>query len=184
MEPKKKVAAIVSVDTGEILDEINEGDRLRKITSEQTEYVSSHIINFNKEELFVKLYIHAVSVLRKYLTPTEFMFAMSLVEFVSWEDCILRNGTHGNNHIIDSKELAKLLEMDESVVRRLISSLKKKGVIGKHETGTILNNSDSKVKSVYTVNPYIYFRGINVNKSVEAFYAESGWKDMFIDIEN
>ena len=69
--------------------------------------------------------------------------------------------------------------MDYSVVRSLISSLKKKGVIGQHETGSINKELDTKMKKVYTVNPYIYFRGINVNETVKEFYVNSGWNELY-----
>lgn len=36
-----------------------------------------------------------------------------------------------NGKILDAKDIAALLEMDDSNVRRLISSLVKKGVLGK-----------------------------------------------------
>ena len=64
------------------------------------------------------------------------------------------------------------------MVRRIVSSLKKKGVIGKHETGSILDDTDSRISKVYIVNPYIYFRGQNINKSVLSFYNNSGWKEI------
>ena len=50
--------------------------------------------------------------------------------------------------------------------------------IGKHEIGTILPNKDNSVKTTYTVNPHIFFRRVNVNKSVLSFYEDSGWGDL------
>ena len=43
------------------------------------------------------------------------------------------------------------------------------------ETGTILPDYDKNCKRAYVVNPYIYFKGVNVNKSVLGFFEDSGW---------
>ena len=170
-------------ETGEIICETTgctqiKDNVLSEKEIERNKYLDSHIMKFKDGDVFVKFYVEAIPLLRKHLTPSEFVFAVSIAEFVSWQDCVLRKGTHGNNHIIDMKEMAELLDMDYGVVRRLVSSLKKKGVIGKHETGTILEDSDSKMKTVYTVNPHIYFRGVDVNKTVASFYEDSGWDKM------
>lgn len=170
-------------ETGEILCETKgctqvKDNEMTEKEIEKKKYLDSHIMKFKDGDIFVKFYLEAIPVLRKHLTPSEFVFAVSIAEFVSWQDCVLRKGTHGNNHIIDMKELSELLDMDYGVVRRLVSALKKKGVIGKHETGTILEDSDSKAKVVYTVNPYIYFRGVDVNKTVASFYENTGWDNL------
>lgn len=170
------VAKIITVNDGEIHDV---GSDSRIILEEKGELINDRLIrDFNKGESFVKLYDCVVPELRKKLTPTEVVFAISLSEFVSYNDCILRRTKNGNSKIIDAKDLAELLDMDDSVVRRLLSSLKKKGVIGQHETGTINPNLDTKLKKVYTVNPYIYFRGVDINETVKEFYSNSGWNEV------
>ena len=60
-------------------------------------------------------------------------------------------------------------------------SLKKKGVVGYHETGSIIPDCDSKLNKVYTVNPYIFFNGKNVNKTLYAFYSNNGWKELLLN---
>lgn len=172
------IASIVTNDDGEI-HESNENSRI--IFEEKVE--DSNEVNiiedFNKGEKFVKLFDCVIPELRKRLTPSEFVFAISLSNYVSYDDCILRKTSHGNSRVIDAKDIAELLEMDYSVVRRLISSLKKKGVIGQHETGSINKELDTKMKKVYTVNPYIYFRGIDINETVKEFYSNSGWNELY-----
>lgn len=173
----------IDTDTGEILCQTEGCTEIKDSTlseeeKRKKEYEDTHIMNFNEGKQFVKLYTSVVSVLRKHLTMAEFVFAISLSQFVSWEDCILRTTSNANSHIINMKELATLLDMDYTTVRRIMAALKKKGLVGKHETGAILPNSDSVIKTVYTVNPYIYFRGMNVNSSVLGFYSTSGWLEL------
>lgn len=180
----------VDKDTGEALCEsqgciVIVDSQLSDAEKTKQEYIQSHEMNFQKGKTFVKLFSDALPHLTRYTTSAEFVFLINLARFVSWEDCVLRFSTNGNNHIISMKEMATLLDMDYNVVRRLVASLKKKGIIGKHETGTILPHSDTVIKTAYTVNPHIFFRGVNINKSVLAFYEDTGWKELLDkDIES
>lgn len=179
----------IDTDTGEIICQTEGCTEIKDSTLSEEEkakkeYEETHIMNFNKDKKFVKLYTDGLPILKEHLTPTEFMFTILLAEFVTWEDCILRATSNGNSHVINAKEIAELLNMDYGVVRRLISALKRKGVIGKHETGSILPNADIKANNVYTANPYIFFKGINVNSTVATFYQNSGWQQLLCqDIE-
>lgn len=173
----------VDKDTGEAICESAgvitiKDSRLTDKEKKKQEYLDTHEMSFKKKQTFIKLYTDIVPYLMKYTTSAELIFLINISRFVSWEDCIIRESTNGNSHIVSMKELAELLNMNYGVVRRLIASLKKKGIIGKHETGTILPNKDNSVKIAYTVNPHIFFRGVNVNKSVLAFYEDSGWSDL------
>jgi len=179
-EVRQKVAVVVSCETGEIINDIYEKDKIvpYKEDEKKVEYMNSHEMNFNKGVSFIKLYDKSITTLRKNLTPTEFTFAISLTELVSYEDCILRTNGHGNGKVLDMKDLSEILDINYSVVRRVVSSLKKKGVIGCHDTGSISKDIDTKLNKVYTANPYIYFRGVNVNKTVSNFYKNSGWNSI------
>lgn len=101
-------ASIVTTDDGEI-HEANENSRI--ILEEKVEYDNENNIieDFNKGEKFVKLFDCVIPELRKRLTPSEFVFAISLSNFVSYNDCVLRKSCHGNSVIIDAKDIADLL---------------------------------------------------------------------------
>ena len=53
-----------------------------------------------------------------------------------------------------------------------MSSLKKKQVIGIHSTGDVVDGNSVKW---ITVNPYIFCRGIKVEKWVIDFYSTTEW---------
>lgn len=65
------------------------------------------------------------------------------------------------------------------MIMTIMFVLKKKGIIGQHETGSINKELDTKMKKVYTVNPYIYFRGVDVNETAKEFYINSGWNELY-----
>ena len=89
-QEKELVGRVVNPETGEIIDDIYYGDKIvRQKTEEQKD---DHIIyNFNNGKPFVKLYL-GVNELRKHLTPGEFTIALSLADFICYEDCIRKGG--------------------------------------------------------------------------------------------
>ena len=128
-----------------------------------------------KEKDFMKLSIYGTQRMVKVLTPTEISMVMGLVPYVSYTDCCIRRD--GNGEIMNAQDIAKALDMDDAKVYRLIKSLEEKGVMGHHVTGSILPGYEGKVRKVYTVNPFIYFRGKKVNRAVYEFYLKSGWRE-------
>jgi len=161
---------IINDATGEVIDVFKKGDKITR--GQQSEYAEKYEINFNKGAHFVKLYDDAVDVLRKHLTPTEFMLAIALEKYVSYKDCVLRS----NGKVMTMQDIASGLDMDYGTVRRLISSLTKKGVVGIHKTGCI--EKPSIMIKVITCNPYIYVRGNDVDKMAITLFEKSGWKKL------
>ena len=169
---------IINPNTGEITSEIFPGDRIRVTRKSQDEYVNSHIINFGGGRSFVKIYDDIIPLLEKYLTPAEFKMAICIAPHVSYEDCIIRENQNRWSRIISIKELAEIHNYKYDYARKLMANLKNKGVVGKHETGSILRNYDKRYGTIYTVNPFIYFRGSDIITPVYSFYENSGWEEL------
>lgn len=127
----------------------------------------------NKQEEFMKAYDKSLRKMYKELTPTEIAMVTGLVPYVSFTDCCLR---FKNGELMDTNDIARELEIDKRKAYRLLASLEKKGVIGYHVTGSILKEYKGKLRKVYTVNPFIFSRGLQVNKAVYEYYQKSGWK--------
>lgn len=162
------IAEVVDIKSGEIFK-----PKDGKIIIE--EYEEDKLIAF-KGGNFVKLFDCVVPKLLHDLTPTEIKFVFSLVPFISYEDCVIRENRLRNSEAINAKQLSRLLDVEYSKTRRMISSLERKGVIGHHETGN--SEKEGKKHKVYTVNPYIFFRGNKINRAICDYYAKSGWKDL------
>lgn len=173
---------IMSVDTGVIYDEINEGDELKKIIPD--EWLENHIPHFNEEKSFVKLYDDMINPLREYLTLPEFAFVISLSKFACYNDCVLRIGARKNGKTMTTTDMAEHMKMAPSTVRRMVSSLIDKGVMIKLNVGTIREDREANVKKGYVVNPHIFFRGTYINKTIARFFDCSGWKEkIFVEQE-
>lgn len=170
-EEKKKtkekiiVSYEVDAETGEILSEIYEGDRIvhQKDEDEKT------IDGFNHGKKFVKLYA-GVSQLRgkgkDKLSDKEFAVTIALSDFVCFEDCCLREGGHRNGKILTQAELATKLDMQYKNFNNTFRSLRKKMVLGTFHTGG---------EEYITVNPWIFTRGTRVNATVAAYFESSVW---------
>lgn len=168
---------LIDSSTGELLNEYYQGDQLSVRRKEQQDYINTRIIDFNREKTFVKIYDEVVPLLEKYLTLPEFKFAICLTPHVSFEDCIIRKTMDRRSKILSIKELAEIHEYKYDYAKKLMSSLQHKGVVGKHESGNILYE-DVPNQIVFTVNPYIYFRGNDINKTIYGFYETSGWREL------
>jgi hypothetical protein len=170
------VAYVVNKRSGKTTDYIKEGDKIKhkETNKKKEEYLRDHEIDFNDGVPFVKLY-KGMNNLRKYLTTGEFTIAVSLADYVSYEDCVIRRGGHHNGKILTIKELAEEMEIEYDSLRRTITSLVKKGVLGIHKTGC-KDNPKILIKAI-TVNPYIYNRGKDVSKTALSLFSHTKWND-------
>lgn len=183
-ETKEELLGIVvSPYTGEYIDEIRSGDKIKHKSDDKKkkEFLENYEPNFNKGESFVKLYDKTLSVLRKNLKPTEAIFAVSLAEYVSYQDGILRRGGHGNGKFLDMKDLSVEMDIDYNVVRRIMSVLISKGIVCKYEVGCV-ENPKLKAKG-YVCNPWIFIRGNIANRTVMGLFENSGWREL-LDKQN
>jgi hypothetical protein len=166
---------VTSRQTGELVNTFGTGDYI--VHKEQSEYAKKHIINFNKGEGFVKLYDNALDVLRERLTPTEYVLAISLAKFVSYQDCILRL----DKKVLTMQDIAEALNMEYPTIRRLIPQLVSKGVLGIFKVGSI--EDPKHMIRVIMSNPYVYVRGQDVCKTTISLFEDTGW-DKLIKVES
>jgi DNA-binding MarR family transcriptional regulator len=166
---KVKIGSVVD-DDGVILTEIYQGDKI--IRESQTEYNKKYITNFNKKELFVKVYINPIKELWNELSLREYAVASALMQFISYKDGILRN----DGIAINMKDISKLLNMDYDAIRKIIPVLEKKKILSK-----VKRKSDKyadKEKNYYVVNPYLFLRGTDMEKEIVDMFSNSKWANL------
>lgn len=73
--------------------------------------------------------------------------------------------------------MASELGYKYSTARRLVSSLMKKGLMKYFVTGS-KNKPNAKFLCIklLIVNPYVFTRWSRVNKAVESYFTDAGWK--------
>ena len=163
-------ASLINYKTGEVLTEIYPGDKI--IKGEQQEYLSTHQRNFKKKEGFVKVYINPIIELYKNLTTKELAVCLGLMPFISYTDGVLRY----NNKIVSIKTISELLNEDYDSYRKIIKSLYEKEVIKKIEVTSDINIY--KTKKCIVVNPYVFFRGNDVDIRLKELFSDSIWASM------
>ncbi len=100
---------------------------------------------------------------------------MSLSDYVCYDDCILRFKGNKNGRILDTHELSELMKIPYSTLRRNISSLMKKGILCISKVGNKYNPTE--ILEAIVVNPDIYLRGMDINKTVKGLFEKSGWNE-------
>lgn len=102
-----------------------------------------------------------------------FSTAIRLSKYVCYDDCVLRNGGHGNGKVLDIHDLSELMGIPYNTLRKHISVLYKNGVLALCKTGT--KGNPGLITDCIIANPDVFMRGVNVNKTVIAVFKESGW---------
>ena len=104
------------------------------------------------------------------LTHSELALVIMLCDYVCYEDCALRTNGNANGNALDIHDIAELSGLKYNTVRLTMYSLRDKGLIGFHCTGS----GDSTTKLI-TVNPYVFCRGVYVSDWVISFYSKTKW---------
>ena len=169
-EERVKVGIVVDDQTGVILNNIYEGDKI--ITPKQQEYVNKYITNFQKKEAFVKVFTNPITALFKELPTKEFAVAMAIMPFISYKDGILKY----DGKIADVRTISEQLGENYDVFRKTISSLVKKDVLGKVERQS--DTYQNKTKQCICVNPFIYLRGQDLDREIHDKFVNSKWANI------
>lgn len=175
MKELKTTHLIVNKETGEVVDELKLGDKVIKKENQEKvkDYFDEFDVDFQKEKRFIKMF-DGMNDIRKHLNGNEALVLLGLLDFICYDDCIIRKGGHGNGKKLTIKELSDEMEINYNTFRGIITSLCKKGVLGIHKTG----NKDTKIltKSII-VNPYILMRGNKINKTVLSLFEDTNWNN-------
>lgn len=169
-DERKQIGWAVSMD-GEIINKIYAGDRL--VSSTKDEYAEKYIINFNKKEAFVKVFQNPLLQLHRELTTRENSVLMGLMPFISYKDGVLRC----DNQVLDIKTMSEILGEEYGGFRKAIISLIEKEVLKKIDIKSETNSS--KTKKCFVVNPFIFFRGTDVDRSITSEFINSKWAEYY-----
>ena len=157
--------SLVNNGTGEVEAEINNGCSV-KVNPEDDGFIH----NYHRGDGFVKLLDSAVPKMMQVLTKAEMWVAIGIANYVSYDDNILRDDT--GRHL-DIKDLCEPLNMNYDSLRKIMTGLKKKGVIYVGSTGS-REAPHTEIKSI-VANPRIYFRGTKERREIDGLFEGSLW---------
>ena len=148
------VRYIVSPETGEKLNVLNEGDSIMRKKSKD------RLDNYNTWNIkhFYKGNIEELKELNKELSIAEAGFLFKIIPFINYEDCLI---CHQNGKEINQTDLCDITGLSRTRVHNILKSLIKKDVVYKGK------NSKS---FQYFVNPWLFVRGNSINKVLKSMF--------------
>ena len=141
--------AIIDKDTGSVLFDLT-GYHLVKDRDSHT------LIEFKQSnDNFVKVFPEAIPAIYKVLKPSEINFFFCCTQFLSYNDCALREGGHGNGKILTPVDLADCTDYSVTRVHHILSSLYAAGLADRISL-------DSTDRLAVVLNPFCVFKGAKI----------------------
>lgn len=161
MSNDKAVADIVIRGTGEVINTLNEGDRI--LRKKSADYLDSSI-EILPDAAYVKTFLKPMSQLSESLSGPESFMVYYLLQYLSYDSGIL---LHSNGQIVTRSYIAEELGQSERQVDRTIDKLREKQVLKK-----VLG---AKREVSIIMNPYLFMRGKKINKTLYELFKNSRW---------
>ncbi|MGJ0847368.1 hypothetical protein ACR77J_11820 [Tissierella praeacuta] len=181
MDDKPVIAVIVNPDTGEITDDLHQGDRIVRANSSKSYKKAVKKNSKTDEEFqiwnldnFYRANISELALWMDDLSHTEKAFLFSVSPYISFEDCRL---IYANGVDIGTEDLIKITNQSRSVVYDTINSLIKKDILYK--------GRNSRTRQ-YFLNPWLFSKGNRINKVLKGMFGNykirildgKRWKDL------
>lgn len=147
---------IVDTETGEILNELDIGDRI--VRRKSVDYLKDSV-EFSTGS-FTKLYKGFFDALND-INGSECKILFKLLEYTRYETCVI---SYENGKKIKIVELANEMNISESTLKRGIKKLIELGIIKK---------SKFDGKSMYFMNPFVCFKGSRAKSGVVKLFENS-----------
>ena len=168
---------VLNTETGEIHCSDSETLVFRKITVEELfdePEAEKEDLRFMDDTTYIRNFRGNGVLFRELLTPQETQLAFFLQDFVCYNDCILRKNGNKQALPLTIEDLYVLYGggLKFGTFRKQMGSLRKKEVIAYHNSG--IPELGNKMRCI-TLNPYIFCRGMNVDKWISEYFSNSQW---------
>lgn len=169
---------VIDTTTGELKSESGDTANLvmRKITVEELfeePEIENNEVRFMDDTTYIRSFRGNGVLFRQLLTAEETQLALFLQDFVCYNDCILRTNGNKQGNPLTLDMLASMYGLKYDTFRKIMSSLKNKEVIAYHKSGSA-SPEKNKMKCI-TLNPYIFCRGMEVDKWISDYFSNSQW---------
>ena len=169
---------VIDTTTGELKSESGDTVNLvmRKITVEELfeePEIENNEVRFMDDTTYIRSFRGNGVLFRQLLTAEETQLALFLQDFVCYNDCILRTNGNKQGNPLTLDMLASMYGLKYDTFRKIMSSLKNKEVVAYHKSGSA-SPEKNKMKCI-TLNPYIFCRGMEVDKWISDYFSNSQW---------
>jgi len=166
------VGYVVDANTGEIKQELYEGDRVKVVRKANAEYFQKNkeeieeekVYNFGQDKRFSLLSEYAAKQLAdEKLTATEYRVVLLMISNTHYKSGLV---AFKNNLLVTKENIAKVLDITEKTAENAIKTLIDRGIIAQ-------NITNHRVK--YFFNPYIQYKGRWINKTLYEMFKNTRW---------
>jgi len=169
---------VIDTTTGELKSESGDAANLvmRKITVEELfeePEIENNEVRFMDDTTYIRSFRGNGVFFRQLLTAEETQLALFLQDFVCYNDCILRTNGNKQGNPLTLDMLASMYGLKYDTFRKIMSSLKNKEVVAYHKSGSA-SPEKNRMKCI-TLNPYIFCRGMEVDKWISDYFSNSQW---------
>ena len=169
---------VIDTTTGELKSESGDTENLvmRKITVEELfeePEIENNEARFMDDTTYIRSFRGNGVLFRQLLTAEETQLALFLQDFVCYNDCVLRTNGNKQGNPLTLDMLASMYGLKYDTFRKIMSSLKNKEVVTYHKSGSA-SPEKNKMKCI-TLNPYIFCRGMEVDKWISDYFSNSQW---------
>ena len=155
---------VINAETGDIIGYIGDGDRIVRLESMESASSKSDMVELNKGEAFVKVYIKAIpELMAAGLKGAEYMAVLQLLPYGS--GLVASFGKP-----MGISDFAGAFGCKERYAASLVKKLVDKKVLARTRAG-------EEVK--YFANPYIFMRGQKINKTLQTMFRKSPWARIY-----
>lgn len=174
IEKKEPVGQIIDLITGEITNELYEGDRHRIIRKKQIDYSSKNgdaieedkMYEFGQDTKFSMLSSFSAKQLAdENLTSAQYRVMLLMISNTHYKSGLI---AFKNNKPMTSEWITKALNINARTTDNSIKTLIDKGIIAQ-------NITNHRVK--YFFNPYIQYRGRWINRTLYEMFKNTKWSN-------
>ena len=188
MNEQRISAALVDYESGAILDYAYENEGYKKYNIDnlenQRQFLQENKTNFLKDSTFVKTFDATERYIREILTEPEYQLAMKLSHYAGYNDGILRKYTKSDSITLTLKDMAVVTNNTYDHVRKTVKKLIDKDIMGKARYIDFYPDFNGKDRTIYFMNPYIFFRGTNVRKKLLEYFDYTFWQKIHDDFNS
>lgn len=158
---------LISEETGELINTIKQGDKIRIIREESLQHLKkdNNTIELNTNANFIKLYTDTLEdLINENLTSADFKIILVCLKNLRYETGAVAFENTG--YFLSQQDIVKSSGLTKMTVYTSIERLVDKKILHKGVTG--------KEYQLF-MNPFIFMKGIKVNKTLCAMFAKSKW---------
>ena len=164
MANKEPKFNIVDVQSGELINVMYQGDRIRR--DEQDEYTRNKT-QLNPKEDFIKVFVKPLLKLSIMLTNPEAWFVTYLLRYLNYTSGVLKKD---DGSCVTMDDIMDESGLKPSYTYKIIKSLCDKGVIAKCKT---------EGQIYFAMNPYIFMKGRYVSNTLIDIFKNTQWVNIF-----